>query len=222
MISPVGYFLLVSFIGGFIAGVLVARWWGDEKSGISDDVLDAPGSMADAESGKQMPHVSKPSRRRTGSVERSPGITVLEGEIPFDEITSPGPLLTAGDRDRLIDWMREAEETLKTSGSINKAWSSGGMLQIKSWLASSHKKPVEALDVLERFRQVLMEGLIHSAELTGPILVKLRENSGVSPDQNLIEDKLAGLREETAHKLAEIRASGMAIPVSPQNEFRFT
>ncbi len=209
----------MSFVAGIAVGIYLHRWWLDSAEG--DGEADGEGAFgAEAPPGSG-PAESRPrrTRRKRAAPENSAAAAGLE--IPADEITSPGPLLTKSDRERLAGWMSGAEEALRTTGSLNKAWSSPAMVQIKTWLGSPHKKPVEALDAAEKFRQVLMEGLIHSAELTGPILVKLRENSGVSPDQSVVEVKLSALRDETAARLREIREAAEKIAVSPQNEFGF-
>ncbi len=227
MISPVGYFLLVSFIGGVIAGVLLHRWWLATEDGADGATEDgnAGGDVLDGVAGGTVDGI-RPRRtkvRRKRGDDSPPAATAgIAGDIPFDEITSPGPLLTSGDRDRMVAWMQDTEDTLQTTGSINKAWSAKGMIHLKTWLDSHHKKPVEAVQVLERYREVLMEGLIHSAELTGPILVKLRESSGGTPSDAEVKDKLAGLRGDTEARLARIRESCDSIPVVEQKEFRFT
>jgi len=205
-------------VAGIAAGIYLHGWWldsaGDEDTGTGDSA-----SGEAAASGSKEPKPRRTRRRR--AVPEGTSAAEAGLEIPADEITSPGPLLTQSDRERLAGWMSGVEEALRSTGSLNKAWSSPAMVQIKTWLSSPHKKPVEALDAAEKFRQVLMEGLIHSAELTGPILVKLRENSGVSPDQSVVDVKLSALRDETATRLREIREAAEKIAVSPQNEFGF-
>lgn len=191
----------MSFAGGVVTGILGYRLWVGSKETLP--VETAPAA--------RRPRQHKP---RTGDGDAGPE--------PADTAVS-GPLLSTGDRDRLAEWMIETEKALESTGSLNRAWSSRAMVQIKTWLDSGHDKPQEAVELVESFRQVLLDGLIRSAELTGPILVKLRESAGgAAGESSEVSSKLAVLRQETGARLTVIRERCAGLPVSQQNEFHFT
>lgn len=191
----------MSFAGGVATGILGYRLWAGSKETLPAETV---------------PATRRPRQRklRTGGGDAASG--------PADTAVS-GPLLSIGDRDRLAEWMIETEKALENTGSLNRAWSSRAMVQIKTWLDSGHDKPQEAVELVESFRQVLLDGLIRSAELTGPILVKLRESAGgAAGESGEVSSKLAVLRQETGARLTVIRERCAGLPVSQQNEFHFT